>query len=125
MKKLCYGEKSMTEEKQKEDGSEKVSEVENGLKSEEDKVEQLEVLTWLVRSHWRVKIFEEDEEDLPGTTLRLYRDGDEDGYTDLDGRLLQKIKDGFNPESLEITFAEPDEEIWITFRDVDVMEVTE
>lgn len=86
-----------------------------------DAVEQLEVLVRLVRSSWRVKIFEEGEdEDLPGTTLRIYRDEDEDGYTDVRSGLLNDVLEAFEAESYEITFAEPDEEIWITFEDVEV-----
>jgi len=79
---------------------------------------QLEVLTWLVRSPWRIKIFEEDEEDLPGTTMRIYRDAS--GYANLSSELLERVSDGFNPESHEITFSPSDEEIWITFRDIDL-----
>ena len=99
-------------------------EASKGLKSEEIFVEkQLETLTWLNRSSWRIKIFEEDSEDLPGTTMRIYRDASE--HTDVTSELLDRVFDGFNPESYELTFSLADEEVWITFRDIDVVEVKE
>lgn len=80
--------------------------------------EQCQVLTKLVRSSWRIKMFE--EEDLPGTTLRIYKDADSDGYTDVDGDFIQEIIDGFHAEKYEITFSQPEEECWITFEDIDI-----